>query len=94
MKQSKAKQYSFTLHMYVVVRVVTKWPLQWILRWSICPLDLLLALGSHDLSQAEREIVIVFKAEQIHKMKNIFTQNDIFVHPGQFWVSFSWFAHL
>ena len=35
MKQSKAKQYSFTLHMWLYIHVVTKWPLQWTLRWSI-----------------------------------------------------------
>jgi hypothetical protein len=38
-----------------------------------------LAPGSRDLSQAEKRIT-----EQIHKMTTIFTQNDNFVHPGQF----------
>ena len=34
------------------------------------------------------------KAEQIHKITIIFTQNDIFVHAGQFWVTFFEFAQL
>ena len=34
-----------------------------------------LAVGSRDLSQAEKEITLC-KAEQIHKMTTIFTQND------------------
>ena len=34
----------------------------------------LLALGSRDLSQAEKEIIDCY-AEQIHKMTTIFTQN-------------------
>ena len=33
-------------------------------------------------------------AEQINKMTATFTQNDNFVHPGQFWVSFCEFAQL
>ena len=37
----------------------------------------LLALGSRDLSQAEKEIT-ASKAEQIQKMKTIFTQSDHF----------------
>ena len=35
----------------------------------------LLALGSRDLSQADKETTAC-KAEQIHNMTNIFTQND------------------
>ena len=35
----------------------------------------LLAVGSRDLSQAEKKITVV-KDEQIHKMPIIFTQND------------------
>ena len=37
---------------------------------------LLLAPESRDLFQAEKEIT-AYKAEQIHKMTPIFTQNDI-----------------
>ena len=36
-----------------------------------------LALESHNLSRAEKEITAC-KAEQIHKMTTIFTQNDNF----------------
>ena len=36
----------------------------------------LLGVESHDFSQAEKEITAC-KAEQIHKMTPIFTQNDI-----------------
>ena len=44
-----------------------------------------LAPGSRDLSQAEKRItVMLYKAEQIPKMTTILTQNDNFVHPGQF----------
>jgi len=39
-----------------------------------------LAPGSRDLSQAEKKISV----EQIHKIPTIFTQNDNFVHPGEF----------
>ena len=42
-----------------------------------------LAVGSRDLSQAEKEITLC-KAEQIHKMTTILTQNDKFLHPGPF----------
>ena len=38
----------------------------------------LLAVGSRDLSQAEKEITAC-KVEQIHKMTTIFTQNDDFL---------------
>ena len=41
-----------------------------------------LAPGSRNLSQAEKRLIC--KAEQIHKMTTIFTQNNNFVHPGQF----------
>ena len=58
------------------------------LRWSICVLvcfgwlldDMIyLKLGREKL---------LCKAEQIHKMTTIFTQNDNFVHRGQFLASF------
>ena len=39
-----------------------------------------LALGTRDLSQAEKETTLC-KAEQIHKMETIFTRNDNFLHP-------------
>jgi hypothetical protein len=39
-----------------------------------------LAVESRDLSQAEKKILMA-KADQIYKM---FTQNDNFIHPGQF----------
>ena len=42
-----------------------------------------LAVGSRDLSQAEKEMTIC-KAEQIHKMTIIITQNDNFLHPRPF----------
>ena len=42
-----------------------------------------LAVGSRDLSQAEKEITLC-KAEQIHEMTTIFTQNGNFLHPGTF----------
>ena len=35
-----------------------------------------------------------FQAEQINNMTTIFTQNDNFVHAGQFWVSFYEFTEL
>ena len=40
-----------------------------------------LAVGSGDLSQAEKEITVC-KADRIHKKTSIFTQNDNF--PGLF----------
>ena len=36
---------------------------------------MLLAVGSHNLSQAEKEVTAC-KAEQIHNMTTIFTQNN------------------
>ena len=48
-----------------------------------------LAVGSHDLSQAEKEISL-FKAEQIQKMSTIFSQNDSILHPRPFWVVILW----
>jgi hypothetical protein len=42
-----------------------------------------LAVGSRELSQAEKEIKVC-KADQIHNMTSIFTQNDNFLHPGLF----------
>ena len=38
----------------------------------------LLAQESRDISQAETKITLVKKAEQVHKMTPIFTQNDDF----------------
>ena len=43
----------------------------------------LLGVESRDFSQAEKAGT-ASKAEQIHKMTTIFTQNDNYVHPGQF----------
>ena len=45
----------------------------------MCSTLLQLAPGSYDLPQAEKRIT-VRKAEQIHKMTTVFTQNDIFVY--------------
>ena len=42
----------------------------------------LLAVGSRDLSQAEKEITAC-KVEQIHKLTTIFTQKD---NLGPFWM--------
>ena len=42
-----------------------------------------LAVESRDLSQAEIETTVC-KAEQIHKMTTIFTQNDNCLHPRPF----------
>ena len=42
----------------------------------------LLAVGSRDFSQAEKETNLC-KAEQIHKMTTTFIQND---NKGPFWV--------
>ena len=42
---------------------------------SICPCFWLLGVESRDFSQAEKQTT-VFKADQIHKMKAIFTQSD------------------
>ena len=41
----------------------------------MCSRKKILAIESGDLSQAEKEITAC-KAEQIHKMTTIFTQND------------------
>ena len=41
-----------------------------------------------------RRFINDVKSEQIHKMTTIFTQNDNFVLPGQFWVPFFEFAQL
>ena len=57
----------------------------------MCSSLLQLAPGSRDLSQAEKKITVV-KPEQTHKVTTIFTQNDNFVHTGQFLVSFWEFA--
>ena len=43
----------------------------------MCSSLLQLAVGSHDLSQAEKEITVC-KADRIHKKTSIFTQNDNF----------------
>ena len=43
----------------------------------ICSSSWLLAGGSRDLSQAEKEVTVA-KAEQIKKNTTIFTQNDNF----------------
>ena len=46
----------------------------------------LLGVESRDFSHAEKERKkerTDCKAEQIHKITTIFTQNDNFVHPGQ-----------
>jgi hypothetical protein len=48
-----------------------------------------LAIGSRHLSLAEKEIAVC-KAEQIHKMTTIFTQNDNFIYSGPFWVVILW----
>jgi hypothetical protein len=50
-----------------------------------------LAIRSRDLSQAEKEKSIG-KAEQIHKVTYIFTQNDNFLHHDHFELSFCKFA--
>jgi hypothetical protein len=42
-----------------------------------------LAVRSRDLSHAEKEIIVI-KAEQIHKITTIFTENDNFLHQGPF----------
>ena len=42
-----------------------------------------LAVGSRELSQVEKEMTVC-KAEQIHKMATIITQNDNFYHPRPF----------
>ena len=41
----------------------------------MCSMKKILALESHDLSRAEKEM-IACKAEQIHKVTTILTQND------------------
>ena len=41
----------------------------------MCAKKKILALGSHNLSRAEKEITAC-KAEQIHKLTAIFTQNN------------------
>ena len=48
----------------------------------ICVNFWLLAHKSHDLSQVETKLLL--KAEQIHKMTTIFTQNDGFFKPGNY----------
>ena len=51
----------------------------------MCSSLLYLAAGSRDLSQTKKRIIA---------MQTIFAQNDNFVHPGQFWMSFCDFAQL
>ena len=78
-EQSKAIQFYTT---YVIVRVVTKWPLQWTLRWSICPLAF--ALGSWItwfISSWERNNCLQSWANS--QNDTIFTQNS---NLGPFWV--------
>ena len=61
----------------------------------MCSSFLQFTVESRDFFKAEKRVTIALcKAEQIHKVTTIFTQNDNFVHPGQFCVSFYESAHL
>ena len=44
-----------------------------------------LSVGSRDLSQAEKNLLLLLQVLQVtHKKTTIFTQKNIFFHPGPF----------
>ena len=66
-----------------------------ILRWSTCVLVYFNWLLDHVIYLKLRRECLFCQAEQIHNMTtSTFTQNDNFVHPWQFCVSFCGFAQL